>query len=416
MNELDENIDEAFGQAAQSFWNLATSVTGTVSSAVNETPALDKLRQNVTSHLAPLDSLGQNLTSRLEALAPADRVANLAGSVKTVAQTVQRNAQEMERAILQKANAASSATPAMGIDGDVVADLSVTDPSSSRTIAVEAVDEIVPDGRAGEVVDSNPLRVEEEIAKVGELVGTSLGKIGGGLWSGLWGGEEEGGWEQLNADGEAQREWQTAETKLPTTRFEKKVFELRANPNTYCEPVDDLDGCEKWGETFVLEDCASECIEILSFHEEIAELYQRVVPNIVEEDTFWMRYFYSRHVLQVEEERRKRLLDRAENGVVNDGEDDDGWGDDDWDDEKDVKEMVTGGEVEDAMKSDEKEVDTPIEKKDVETAIGKGDVTSEEDKTKEMVQVAAKDSAVAVHNSTPATNTADEDEWGDDWE
>lgn len=64
----------------------------------------------------------------------------------------------------------------------------------------------------------------------------------------------------------------------------------------YCEPVDDLDGFSAWGKSISLDVCAVDYIEILSTHSSISELYERVLKDILEEDMFFMRYFYSKQV------------------------------------------------------------------------------------------------------------------------
>lgn len=332
VNKIEDNIDEALDTAAQSLWSFASSVTG-----VTDAATLGRLRQNVSSHLAPL---GQNLSSKLEQLAPTDHVANLAGSVKNVAKTVQRNAQEMERAILAKANGEGDVGPQFVENEVILDDIAAGAGMGTRNVATS---KMLPSGKDGtehsndghaskDQQKAGALGVEEGIARVGEMVGASIEKTVGGFWSGLWGAEDDPKWEMVGREGHTGQ----PALRAPTTRFEKRIHDLQANPDTYCEPASDIDAFAEWGNAFSLDDHADECIEILSKHESIAELYERVVPNIVDEDTFWMRYYFAKHKLEQEEVRRQRLLQRAENGVSLDQEDDDGWGDDDWEDDSDV--------------------------------------------------------------------------------
>lgn len=306
-----------------------------------------------------------------------------------------------------------------------------------------------------EEVDS-VLRVEEEIAKVGEMmVGSAIGQTVGGLWSGLWGGgdasgaadAESGGdgWALVDESGTGVRGAGGREVSAPTTRFEKRIYELRADPNTYCEPVADMDGFEAWANAFVLDERAEECVAILNQHEAIAELYERVVPYIVEEEMFWMRYFYSKRVLELEEERRKQLLERAEYGVVNAEEEEDGWGDDDWDDdgekegkageeedkagEKEVK-VRESGDKGDGSDADGEIVEEPADKEnedavDIEGAVGEGvskdddgepdDGEEEELKKKEVKQEKDGWREDALKASADVGEDND-DGWEDDWE
>lgn len=332
VNTIEDNLDEALGTAAQSLWSFASSVTG-----VAEATTFDRLRQNVSSHLGPL---GQNLSSKLEQLAPADRVANLAGSVKNVAKTVQRNAQEMERAILAKANGEGDIAQNNLENEIILDDVAAGGGTGTRGVAVPKIPSDPKNGTGNsnnEQVDKDKnaegaMKVEEEIVRVGEMVGASIENTVGRFWSGLWGADVDEKWEMVGKGGQPGQ----LNLRAPTTRFEKRIYDLQANPDTYCEPANDMEAFADWGNNFNLDDHADECIEILSRHEAIAELYERVVPNIVDEDSFWMRYYFAKHVLEQEEARRQRLLERAESGIALDQEDDEGWGDDDWDDDSDV--------------------------------------------------------------------------------
>uniref|UniRef100_A0A061R2E4 BSD domain-containing protein n=2 Tax=Tetraselmis sp. GSL018 TaxID=582737 RepID=A0A061R2E4_9CHLO len=58
----------------------------------------------------------------------------------------------------------------------------------------------------------------------------------------------------------------------------------------------------------------------------MSELQNRVVPLIVEYDTFWTRYFYRLSKLQEKHEKRQALAQRAQ-GSQREDEEDIGWGD-----------------------------------------------------------------------------------------
>lgn len=334
VDQMDGNIDEALGHAADSIWSFATNVTGRVTNAVKDgQPGLENLRKNVTSRLAPVGTIGRDLTSHIGTFAQNDtNIASLTGSVKSVAASVQRNAVAMEAAILAKANQTD-------LSG-AVNDANETAVSGAEDSAVEFGDPaigVIP-MNVKDRGDGDPtISVNEEIAKVGETISNSLvGQTVGGLWSGLW--------NNLAGDGEGLEE-DGVEESVPKTRFEQRIFELQANPDTYCEPAKDLDAFEAWSKSFLLDDHADGCIAILDAHAAIAELYERVVPRIVDEDTFWMRYFFARYVLEQEEERRKKLLERAEHAVVEEDNDDEGWGDDDWDEVLPVKPVAVPAEA-----------------------------------------------------------------------
>ncbi|KAJ2498916.1 hypothetical protein GGH96_003916 [Coemansia sp. RSA 1972] len=52
-------------------------------------------------------------------------------------------------------------------------------------------------------------------------------------------------------------------------------------------------------------------IDELRKDEKIAEMYEKLVPEHVEEDVFWMRYFYHVKRVELEEMRRKKLVEDA---------------------------------------------------------------------------------------------------------
>lgn len=400
VDDLDENLDEALGHAADSIWSFATSVTGKVSSVVDQ-PGLETLRKNVTSRLAPLDNIGRDLQSSLGALAPDENsIANLAGSVKSVAASVQRNAEMMEKAILAKANQTSDTSRHIPQDVmDCPAELAVDDNAIGVVPVVEPTD---------------TLDVNEEIAKVGETISNSLGQVGG-LWSGLWGkGPDEQDMEPSVAP------------QVQRTRFEKRIFELQANPDTYCEPAKDLDAFGKWTTDFSLDDHTDDCIQLLTSHDSIAELYERVVPRIVDEDTFWMRYFFAKHVLEVEEQRRKKLLERAGNVVVEQEDEEDGWGDDDWGDDvaaKVEKEENPAIETRDSSQDNngEQNKDHTETTSDNLASINNETVEKEGSSGEDKSAKTSKDDKSAV-KMTPIAQVAEvqgkeDDDWGDDdWE
>ena len=395
VDDLDENLDEAFGHAADTLWSFATSVTGRVSSVVGEQPRLQSLKDNVTSRFSNLDTIGRDLQSQLGNLgnlAPTqDSIANITGSMKSVAETVQRNAVAMEKAILAKANE----PPTEPDTGDKPEDM-----------------DVIPDPALGVMPVSDKTDGLDGIAKVGETVSKSVTnafeQTVGGLWSGLWGGDDQ-------ADEFVPKE--------PKTRFEKKIFELQANPDTYCEPASDLNAFEVWGADFNLDNYEDQCRELLRTHGAIAELYVDVVPNIIEEDTFWMRYFFAKHVLEKEEERRKRLLEQAEN-AVDQNEEEDGWGDDDWDDDEepdgdgeakvDVKDRGNP-EKESGKTGDGEEGEAG---KDTENDVDDGQ--SKDSKVVKKAEVLEKSAGKVEDAASKVRVAADDngdDDWGtDDWE
>lgn len=343
IDELDEDIENAFGRAADSIWSLASSV----GSAVREhQPGLDNLRKNVSSRLAPVGSQIASLAPKEESLA--NFTGSVTGSVRSVAATVQRNAVAVEEAILKKANSIGTEPPAASAaEGASAATRSASDAPIGSPSMLPLLNQTV--GRGLETVDRGLESVDKSLARVGDSLKESLvGQTVGGLWDGLWGGGDD------DEDGDDSLDDEPVVEDVPRNRFAQRLLDLQANPDTYCKPAADMEAYTKWCEGFVLDEYAKKCVAILHQHAAIAELYMKVVPGMVEEDTFWMRYFFAESVLEKEEDRRRKLLERAETAVASGAaeEEEDGWGDDDWE-------------------ADEAEEEKPLEKETAEKESGK---------------------------------------------
>lgn len=387
-----EDLDEAFGHAADSLWNLASAVTGSVSNTVSNVvkgnkPDLENFRRNVTNTLAPLDTFGRDLSSQIGALAPKEAaLSTITGSMKSVAETMQRNAEAMENAIIAKANETERDTYVKSENGEEV----LTRQANSEVIMADpAVGLLALEDKNDKKTPEVEIDVNEEIAKVGETIQNSIiGQTVGGIWTGLWGGGEEA--------------IEQPQVLVPKTRFEKRIFELQGNPDTYCEPAKDLDAFAVWSKGFNLDDNADSCIAILDTHDAIADLYERVVPRIVDEDTFWMRYFFAKSVLEKEEERRKKLLERAEN-VGAEGDEEDGWGDDDW-----------GDADEDVTKQQKENMDGKADDAGSKTVDKSADLEVKDEK---QADAKAESNKPNVSEEKGTADDKEDDDWGDDdWE
>jgi len=89
---------------------------------------------------------------------------------------------------------------------------------------------------------------------------------------------------------------------------------------------EDLDGYEKWKSGFSLEGKSEEMEGLLRENEGMESAYRRVVPNVVDRDTFWFRYYYRVYRFKKAEDMRARLvrrMSREEEELSWDVEDDD---------------------------------------------------------------------------------------------
>lgn len=123
------------------------------------------------------------------------------------------------------------------------------------------------------------------------------------------------------------------------SRFDVQLRAIQCDENTYREEPEDLDGFSKWKLGFVLEDKSAEIENLLEANGVMGEIYSKVVPNVVDHDTFWSRYFYRIHKLKLVEDARVNLVNRA---IAGDEEEDLSW---DIDDDEDDEEKSNGSEL-----------------------------------------------------------------------
>lgn len=117
-------------------------------------------------------------------------------------------------------------------------------------------------------------------------------------------------------------------------RFQSQLVTIQTDMRTYCEVPEDLDDYSKWQLGFVLDEKKEEIEKLVG--DALEGMYKRVVPNEVDHDTFWYRYFYRVHKLKQQEDMRAKLVRRS---LSVDDEEELTWDvDDDDDDDEDVEE------------------------------------------------------------------------------
>ncbi|KAK6913851.1 BSD domain [Dillenia turbinata] len=138
-------------------------------------------------------------------------------------------------------------------------------------------------------------------------------------------------------------------------RFEMQVRNLQGEFSTYNEEPEDLEEFRKWKLGFELGEMGEELENLFEENDVIEEYYNKLVPGVIDRETFWSRYFFRVHKLRQVEDARANLVKRAISGEV---EEELSWDIDDEDDE--VKESSNVGElrgkIEENVKSEEKDV------------------------------------------------------------
>eukprot|EP00245_Coleochaete_scutata_P017545 TRINITY_DN864_c0_g1_i1.p1 TRINITY_DN864_c0_g1~~TRINITY_DN864_c0_g1_i1.p1 ORF type:complete len:583 (-),score=194.40 TRINITY_DN864_c0_g1_i1:964-2712(-) len=100
-------------------------------------------------------------------------------------------------------------------------------------------------------------------------------------------------------------------TRGKYSRYEAQVSAMQRDSGTYCDEPEDTEDFATWNSTFKLDDRKADIEAILKENAFMQELQSRIVPMIVEYDTFWTRYFYRLHKLQLAEDARADLVKRA---------------------------------------------------------------------------------------------------------
>ncbi|XP_062021763.1 uncharacterized protein LOC133738278 [Rosa rugosa] len=96
------------------------------------------------------------------------------------------------------------------------------------------------------------------------------------------------------------------------SRFESQVRAIQGDVSTYCEEPEDLEEYRKWRKSgFVLEEKREEIEGLLEGNGAMESIYNKVAPNVVDDETFWSRYYFRVYKLKQAEDVRANLVKRA---------------------------------------------------------------------------------------------------------
>jgi len=111
----------------------------------------------------------------------------------------------------------------------------------------------------------------------------------------------------------AARETTTVGTNGKYSRYESQVSAMQRDSSTYCDKPTDEDDFNRWLKTFEFDKQQDAIAEVLKDNAFMQELQSRIVPLIVDQETFWTRYFYRLGKLQEAHNQREQLVQRAQN-------------------------------------------------------------------------------------------------------
>lgn len=124
------------------------------------------------------------------------------------------------------------------------------------------------------------------------------------------------------------------------SRFEAQLSGIQSDLNTFCEEPEDAGEYDKWKSKFKLDEKRGEMEGLIGENGVLDAVFGKIVPNVVDHDTFWCRYFYRVDKLEQQEKVRANLVKRA----ISVDEDDEEYSWDVDDDEEKDGEKTKGGD------------------------------------------------------------------------
>ncbi|KAK1408648.1 hypothetical protein QVD17_40610 [Tagetes erecta] len=193
----------------------------------------------------------------------------------------------------------------------------------------------------------------------------------------------------------------------PYSRLDALIRTVRSDMNTYLNEPEDVVEFDEWRLGFRLGEMKGEIDDLLNVDDGVVgEIFREIVPERVDEESFWVRYFYKVYKIKMAEEARVKLVKRAISG----------------EEDEELSWDVDEDEYEENKECDLKVEDKSLEKKDVEKMCS-SDVTNEKLNEFEVDNLEVKsdlktasegktdkDSDFSVVSSQPSP---DEDGWDD---
>lgn len=101
----------------------------------------------------------------------------------------------------------------------------------------------------------------------------------------------------------------TGKRVIHTSRFDAQLHVIHTTPSGFSEdPIDSGEQWTKFKDDFNVEKKTDAVAKDLDQYAELRSTMEQLVPEKVEYADFWRRYYFLRHVLEAQEEKRKELL------------------------------------------------------------------------------------------------------------
>ncbi|KAH6814013.1 hypothetical protein C2S51_023031 [Perilla frutescens var. frutescens] len=95
------------------------------------------------------------------------------------------------------------------------------------------------------------------------------------------------------------------------SRFEAQLSAIQSDLNSFCVEPGDAEDYGKWKLGFELGDYEDEIDFLIGENGILEGVYRKAVPNAVDDETFWCRYFYRVEKLKQQESVRASIVKRA---------------------------------------------------------------------------------------------------------
>lgn len=105
------------------------------------------------------------------------------------------------------------------------------------------------------------------------------------------------------------RDASTGRRVIHTSRFDAQLHVIHTTPSSFTSDPDATDGqWEKFRSDFDIEQRTESIAKDLEKYPDLRSTMEKLVPEQVEYKGFWTRYYFLRHVVELQDEKRKELL------------------------------------------------------------------------------------------------------------
>lgn len=112
------------------------------------------------------------------------------------------------------------------------------------------------------------------------------------------------------------RDIATGKRVIHTSRFDAQLHVIHTTPSSFTEDPEASQGWQDFKEGFDIADKTHDIATDLDKYSELRSTMETLVPETIDYKDFWTRYYFLRHVVQSQEEKRKELLQSKSNAVL----------------------------------------------------------------------------------------------------